>query len=82
VQETLEIETNDSSSQEIQAAPPHPSAEPTFHDEPPKTSSQTHDKVLKNETTFLKAEDESVEEDLENKKWGLLSLLKKVKIFE
>ncbi|WMT18248.1 hypothetical protein [Parageobacillus toebii] len=82
VQETLEIETNDSSSQEIQAAPPHPSAEPTFHDEPPKTSSQTQDKVLKNETTFLKAENESVEEDLENHKRGFFSLLKKAKIFK
>jgi uncharacterized coiled-coil DUF342 family protein len=82
VQETLEIETNDSSSQEIQVAPPNTSAEPTFHDEPTKTSSQTQDKVLKNETTFLKAEYESVEEDLENHKRGFLSLLKKAKIFK
>jgi septal ring factor EnvC (AmiA/AmiB activator) len=82
VQETLEIETNDSSSQEIQAAPPHPSAELILHDEPTKTSSQTQDKVLKNETTFLKAENESVEEDLENNKRGFFSLLKKAKIFK
>jgi hypothetical protein len=82
VQETLEIETNDSSSQEIQAAPPNPLAELILHDEPTKTSPQTQDIVLKNETIFLKAEDESVEEDLENNKRGFFSLLKKAKIFK
>jgi hypothetical protein len=82
VQETLEIETNDSSNEEIQVTIPNPPAELSFHDEPAKTSSETQDMVLRNETTFLKAEDESIEEDLENKKRGLFSLLKKVKIFE
>jgi uncharacterized coiled-coil DUF342 family protein len=82
VQETLEIETNDYSNEEIQATIPNPPAELSFHDEPAKTSSETQETVLRNETTFPKAEDESMEEDLENKKRGLFSLLKKVKIFE
>jgi hypothetical protein len=82
VQETLEIESNGFSGKKIKATCPNPSAELTFHEKPVKTSLKTQDKALKNETSFLKAEDESVEEDLENKKWGFLSLLKKVKIFE
>jgi uncharacterized coiled-coil DUF342 family protein len=82
VQDTLEIEANGSSDKEIQATTPNPLAELTFHDEPAKTASKTQDMILRNEITFLKEEDESIEEDLENKKRGFLSLLKKVKIFE
>jgi hypothetical protein len=82
VQETLDMEINSSSDKEIQATPLNPLAELTYHDEPAKTASKTQDMVLKNEITFLKEEDKSIEEDLENKKRGLFSLLKKVKIFE
>ncbi|NUK30128.1 hypothetical protein HT574_08490 [Parageobacillus sp. VR-IP] len=82
VQETLDMEINSSSDKEIQATPLNPLAELTYHDEPAKTASKTQDTVSRNEITFLKEEDKSIEEDLENKKRGLFSLLKKVKIFE
>ena len=75
VQETWEEEKS-LPSKKIQATILQP-AELAFHKEPANRSFKIHDKSPENETTFLKSDNESAEEDLTNNKRGFFSLFKK-----